>query len=95
MLARAIRAVRAWLAPWITLQRWWAAWSNAPPPPPLQALISSLAAGYGLHSTSRINKPPLGDEASRLAIRNSARDTNAVMSDQERSRNLISLRAIR
>ncbi len=30
---RAIRAVRAWLAPWITLQRWWAAWSNAPPPP--------------------------------------------------------------
>ena len=29
---RAIRAVRAWLAPWITLQRWWAAWSNAPPP---------------------------------------------------------------
>ena len=27
---RAIRAVRAWLAPWITLQRWWAASSNAP-----------------------------------------------------------------
>jgi DDE superfamily endonuclease len=46
---RAIRAVRAWLAPWITLQRWWAAWSNAPPPPPLQALINSVAAGRGLH----------------------------------------------
>ena len=29
MLARAIRAVRAWLAPWITLQRWWVAWSKA------------------------------------------------------------------
>jgi hypothetical protein len=44
-------AVRVWLAPWITLQRWWAAWSNAPPPPPpqLQALISSAAAGCGVH----------------------------------------------
>ena len=29
---RAIRAVRAWLAPWIALQRWWTAWSNAPRP---------------------------------------------------------------
>ena len=35
--------------PWIALQRWWAAWSKAPPPPPLQALISSVAAGCGLH----------------------------------------------
>ena len=23
---RAIRAIRAWLSPWIALQRWWAAW---------------------------------------------------------------------
>jgi hypothetical protein len=46
---RAIRAVRAWLAPWIALQRWWAAWSKAPPPRQLQALISSVAAGFGLH----------------------------------------------
>ncbi len=46
---RAIRAVRAWLSPWIALQRWWAAWSKAPPPPQLQALISSVAAGCGLH----------------------------------------------
>ena len=45
---RALRAVRAWLTPWITLQRWWTAWSKAPPPP-LQALISSVAAGCGLH----------------------------------------------
>ena len=44
VLARALRAVHAWLAPWITLRRWWAAWSNAPPPPQLQALISSVAA---------------------------------------------------
>ena len=46
---RAIRAVRAWLAPWIALQRWWAAWSKAPPPRQLQALMSSVAAGCGLH----------------------------------------------
>jgi hypothetical protein len=46
---RALRAVPAWLAPWITLQRWWTAWSNAPPPPQLQALVSSVAAGCGLH----------------------------------------------
>ena len=46
---RALRAVRAWLTPWITLQRWWTAWSKAPPPPPVQTLISSVAAGYGLH----------------------------------------------
>jgi len=31
------------------LQRWWTAWSNAPPPPQLQALISSVGAGCGLH----------------------------------------------
>ena len=36
---RALRAVRAWLSPWIALQRWWPAWSTAPPPPQLQALI--------------------------------------------------------
>ncbi len=30
---QAIRAVRAWLTPWTALQRWWRAWSNAPPPP--------------------------------------------------------------
>jgi len=46
---RALRAVRAWLSPWLALQRWWAAWSKAPPPPPLQALISSVGAGRGLH----------------------------------------------
>jgi hypothetical protein len=30
------------------LQRWWQAWSKAPPLP-LQALINSVAAGYGLY----------------------------------------------
>ncbi len=46
---RALRAVRAWLSPWIALQRWWQAWSRRPPPPPLQALINSVGAGCGLH----------------------------------------------
>jgi DDE superfamily endonuclease len=46
---RALRAIRAWLTPAIALQRWWPAWSKAPPPPQLQALMTSLAAGRGLH----------------------------------------------
>jgi DDE superfamily endonuclease len=46
---RAIRAVRAWLSPWIALQRWWAAWSKAPPPRQLQELLDSVSAGHGLH----------------------------------------------
>src|SRR5438046_2081855 len=37
---RAIRAVRAWLAPRIALQRWWQTWSKAPPPRQLQALMT-------------------------------------------------------
>jgi hypothetical protein len=35
--------------PWIALQRWWPSWSTVPPPPPLQATLSSVAAGHGLH----------------------------------------------
>jgi len=46
---RALRAVRAWLSPWTALRRWWPAWSKAPPPPQLQALMDSVAAGCGLH----------------------------------------------
>src|SRR5207248_5989797 len=46
---RALRAVRAWLSPSIALQRWWQAWSKAPPPRQLQALPDSVAAGRGLH----------------------------------------------
>jgi hypothetical protein len=46
---RALRAVRAWLSPTIALQRWWPSWSKAPPPRPLQALMTSLQAGCGLH----------------------------------------------
>ena len=46
---RALRAIRAWLTPWIVLQRWWQAWSDRPPPPQLQTLLNSVAAGCGLH----------------------------------------------
>ena len=49
MLAPAIRAVRAWLAPRIALQRWWQAWSKAPRPRQLQALMTSLEAAHRLH----------------------------------------------
>jgi hypothetical protein len=45
---RALRAVRAWLTPATALRRWWPTWSNAPPPPQLQALIDSVSAGHGL-----------------------------------------------
>src|SRR5262249_42019558 len=46
---QALRAIRAWLSPSIALQRWWRAWSRAPPPAQLQALMNSVAAGCGLH----------------------------------------------
>jgi hypothetical protein len=46
---QALRAIRAWLTPWTVLQCWWPAWSKAPPPPQLQALMTSVAAGCGLH----------------------------------------------
>jgi len=40
-------------SPWIALQRWWAAWSNAPPPRQLQELLDSVGAGHGLHLYAR------------------------------------------
>ena len=46
---RALRAIRAWLTPWIVRHCWWPARSKAPPPPQVQALMNSLAAGHGLH----------------------------------------------
>ena len=40
--------VRAWLDPWTFLWRCWRAWSNAPPPPQLQALLTSVGQGRPL-----------------------------------------------
>ena len=40
----ALRAVRSWLTPAITLTRWWQAWSKAPPPAELQHLLDTVSA---------------------------------------------------
>lgn len=50
----ALRAVRAWLEPWVMVWRYWRAWSKLPPPPELQALLTWVKAGHGicLHNTS-------------------------------------------
>ncbi|MBO0780089.1 MAG: hypothetical protein J2P37_14795 [Ktedonobacteraceae bacterium] len=45
---RALRAVRSWLEPWILLRRYWRAWSEQPPPGPLQGLVEALAHGQHL-----------------------------------------------
>ena len=42
---RALRRVRGRLDPWTALQRRWRAWSSAPSPPEIQALLRSLAGG--------------------------------------------------
>jgi hypothetical protein len=44
----ALRAVRGWLEPWILLRRFWRAWSQAPPPLPLQHLLDWLWQGNRL-----------------------------------------------
>jgi hypothetical protein len=46
---RTLRRVRAWLDPWLSLGRWWRAWSNTPPPTELQQLIDAVAAGRPLN----------------------------------------------
>jgi hypothetical protein len=46
---KAIRAVPGRLTLSIVLQRWWRAWSNAPPPPELQALIDAVTTGQTLN----------------------------------------------
>jgi hypothetical protein len=44
----ALRAVRAWLEPWIMLQRYWSGWSSLPPPPALQRLLRWLEQGQAI-----------------------------------------------
>lgn len=46
---RALRAVRAWLEPWIMLQRYWRAWSSLAPPPELYALLEWVRQGQPLY----------------------------------------------
>jgi hypothetical protein len=44
-----LRRVRAWLDPWTCLWRWWRAWSTAPPPPAIRALLHAVGTGHPLH----------------------------------------------
>lgn len=44
-----LRRVRGWLAPWTFLWLCWRAWSSAPPPPELQALLDSVGHGRPLN----------------------------------------------
>ena len=45
----ALRQVRAWLEPWIMLQRYWQAWSVKPPPRQLQALLDWVWQGKPIY----------------------------------------------
>jgi hypothetical protein len=44
-----LRRVRSWLIPWVVLERWWRAWSPAPPPAQLRLLLDTVGAGRPLH----------------------------------------------
>ncbi|MER6076282.1 hypothetical protein ABT187_47730 [Streptomyces sp. NPDC001817] len=44
--SRALRAIRSWLTPAITLTRWWRAWTDTDPPCELQALIDAVTTGH-------------------------------------------------
>src|SRR5215471_13275768 len=46
---KALRAVRAWLEPWVLLQRFWQAWSPQHPPLLLQQLLDHLSRGSPLY----------------------------------------------
>jgi hypothetical protein len=41
-----LRRIRAWLTPATLLPRYWHAWSNAPPPDPLQDLLTAVTTGH-------------------------------------------------
>src|SRR5215208_127080 len=45
----ALRQVQSWLNPWVMLWRFWRAWSKAPPPPQLQALLDAEGGGHSLN----------------------------------------------
>jgi hypothetical protein len=46
---QALRRVRAWLAPWVWLQRCWRGWSTSPPPPGLQQALEWVRAGQPIY----------------------------------------------
>jgi hypothetical protein len=51
---RALRAIRSWLTPAVTLHRWWRAWTDKDPPSGLQALIDAVTTGHSLDLYCRI-----------------------------------------
>ncbi|MET8454463.1 hypothetical protein [Streptomyces sp. NPDC005209] len=51
---RALRAIRSWLTPAVTLNRWWQAWTDKDPPSELQALIDAVITGHGIDLYCRI-----------------------------------------
>jgi hypothetical protein len=53
----ALPAVRAWLEPWLMLWRYWRAWSEQPPPPPLGALLEWLWRGRGINLNASYVSP--------------------------------------
>jgi len=46
---QALRAVRAWLAPFRWLTRGWKAWAQAPPPPELAMLLEAVGSGVPIN----------------------------------------------
>jgi hypothetical protein len=46
---QALRRVRAWLAPWVWLQRCWRGWSASPPPRQLQRALDWVMAGQPIY----------------------------------------------
>jgi SRSO17 transposase len=46
---KALRAVRAWLAPFHWLTRCWKAWAPAPPPPELATLLEAVGSGVPIN----------------------------------------------
>jgi hypothetical protein len=49
VVAQALRRVRAWLAPWVWLQRCWRGWSTSPPPRQLQQALDWVRAGQPIY----------------------------------------------
>ena len=51
---KALRAIRSWLTPATTLNRWWRAWTDKDPPSELQALIDAVTTGHGIDLYHRV-----------------------------------------
>jgi hypothetical protein len=49
----ALRKMRGRLEPWVTLQRYWRAFSDLPPPKELQKLLNWVFPGRGLYLYAR------------------------------------------